>query len=80
MDGTDGFKALAAHILAKAIPHALQSGGSADALVEALLPLVQEATEAWFDPADGTGMVLATKQFMKQARANAREDAEEKSI
>lgn len=76
----DGYRTLAAHILIKAVPHALQTGEPPDALVEALLPLVQEATEAWFAPDDGRGMVLATKEFMKQARKNQRECAEEEAI
>ena len=80
MDGTDGFKTLAAHILAKAIPHALQAGGSEDALVEALLPLVQEATEAWFDPGSGKGMIVAAREFIKRARENWEENAEEVEI
>lgn len=76
----DGFMSLAAHILVKAVPHALQTGEPSDALVEALLTLVQEATEAWFDPADGSGMVLATKEFMRRARKNQRENEDEDAI
>lgn len=72
----DGFKSLAAHILMVAVPNAIERG-SDDRMVNALIAVVQEAVETWFAPApEATGLALATKEFIKQARKCGEENEE----